>query len=189
MRKIEVILAGVIVLLLVIIGVLVWQRTQSDEDDASFSVTISGARADSFTSGEVFYEFVDEYFLDEKQWTHPDTTMLTIQNGSGDTLQVISINIPVDVEPGTYALQTPVDLSTLPVGATVPVDEFTASYYAPDGASYIADVTGLITLTETGDRISGEFAFEASPFDAYGSRANDPTIQVEGTFEGVSLRR
>ena len=188
MSKLEAVLVAIIILLLLVLGGLLFLRN-SGSDASAFRVSISGARTATIDDGAIFYEFSEGYFYDDKRLTFPDLTTLTIQNGNGAEMQLISITIPVDTAPGTYALTTPVNLSHLPAGAAIPGDHFEAGYYAPDGASFVGAVSGQITLTEAGEQISGSFDFSASTLDPFTNQTGNEAIRAVGTFEDIALKR
>jgi hypothetical protein len=88
----------------------------------------------------------------------------------------VALQFPADAQPGVYPVE---DHLHIPIGYVI-ADYIT---YGDNRVTYLG-TGGTLTLTATGKKFSGQFAFTAG-----NTQDGSKTIQVTGTFADVSLQK
>jgi hypothetical protein len=88
----------------------------------------------------------------------------------------VALQFPADAQPGAYSVE---DHLHVPIGDVI-ADYIT---YGDNRVTYLG-TGGTLTLTTTGEKFSGQFAFTAG-----NTQDGSKTIQVMGTFADVSLQK
>jgi hypothetical protein len=90
------------------------------------------------------------------------------------TIDGISLAIPPDTQPGTYAIEDHL---------TNAVVDFSGEYALWKSDAFYESTKGTLTLTATGSKFSGQFQFTA-----VNSKDSSKTIEVTGSFADVPVK-
>ena len=144
----------------------------------TFDVSISGDVETQFNTGTTVYNYLpDTGFL-------PARNQLFISGSDVSASQQLAFEFSPSIQPGEYNLVAPEDY--FPGGVSASYARLGSDGTTTQFESFVDNIDGTLTLTHTGEVISGEFQFRAEYTDSSSDGELDvKVIAVIGSFENV----